>query len=118
MTEQEGQDKLRNFMHARGWHTEKTHGNMYQSGWPDLLCMHNKFGRKWVECKVPGEKLRQSQIACFLKWSEFGETIYIMHDDDDYDILFGKPNWMPYARNPITNRLPLGWGKRKKLRDL
>ena len=33
------------------WYVKSTHGNMYQSGFPDLFISHAKYGQKWVEVK-------------------------------------------------------------------
>ena len=41
------------FLEARGWHVEHTHGNLYQTGFPDLFAAHKKWGTRWIDCKQP-----------------------------------------------------------------
>lgn len=73
---------------------------MYQYGWPDLLAMHMNYGIKWIEMKIPGGKLRQTQVDKFHKWSRFGVKIYVLDgaSETDYKKLFGEPNWHLFIR--------------------
>ena len=47
------QQHLIGFLKARGWHVEHTHGNLYQTGFPDLYVAHKKWGTRWIDCKQP-----------------------------------------------------------------
>lgn len=31
---------------------KSTHGNIYQSGFPDLYVGHLRYGTRWIECKI------------------------------------------------------------------
>jgi hypothetical protein len=41
------------FLDARGWNVEHTHGNLFQTGFPDLYVAHKKWGTRWIDCKQP-----------------------------------------------------------------
>ena len=89
-------NELRRFMENRGWCVEKTHGSMYQSGWPDFLCMHSVWGTIWIENKSLTGKLRPSQITKFLAWEKVGAKIFVCRGLKDYHKIFEKPNWGDY----------------------
>ena len=42
-------------LEARQWYVNPTHGNACQSGFPDLFCMHQLKGMRWIEVKNPGK---------------------------------------------------------------
>ena len=84
---------LRKLMESSEWCVEKTHGSMYQSGFPDFLCMHLVWGTKWIENKVPGGRLRPSQISKFLIWEKAGAEIFVCTGPKDYYKIFEHPNW-------------------------
>ena len=90
-------DPLRAFMHSRGWMTFKTAGSKYMQGWPDLYCIHPKFGTKWVECKMLGKKLRPSQKRMYQAWTKCGVGVWVINHKDDYPKLFDLPNWWKYV---------------------
>ena len=93
------QERLRKYMATRGWYTKKLHGGKYQSGLPDLLAMHCIHGIKWIEMKVPGEKLRASQIAEFARFEKCGQEVYILESIEHYRRIFKpKGNWKEYVR--------------------
>ncbi len=97
--EAKGAKRLRLHMRAKGWYIKKLHGGRYQSGLPDLLCLHSLHGHRWVETKSPGGKLRQSQIHEFTIMEQHGEQIYVLEDEKDYMKLFNKKgNWLQYVR--------------------
>src|SRR5262249_36729193 len=74
------QSSFRRGVRAHGAYVEKLHGNEYQSGWPDLICIH--FGRIcWVELKRPGvTKLRPEQFARFKEMANHGAVIFCGSD--------------------------------------
>lgn len=77
------------------WHVEIVHGGMFQQGFPDLYCMHKKHGKRWIELKVPGRKLRHSQFRKFKKWQEFGTDIWVVDNPKTLmEVIFGPPNWI------------------------
>lgn len=80
-----------------GYHVEITHGGMYQQGWPDLYCMHPGLGTYWVELKVPGGKLRRSQIEKFTLWSKYKVKIWVVTSHFEVPEIFDKPpNWFKF----------------------
>lgn len=90
-------DALREYMHTRGWWTEKMPGSKFKSGIPDIYACHLEFGQKWIETKVPLGKLRPTQIYRFTKWSEHGVGIWVIMNPNDYPKLFKEPNWFKYV---------------------
>jgi hypothetical protein len=107
-------EPFRTYLTSFGWHTEKTHGNQYQEGFPDIYCMHSKFSPRWVEFKVFDEyghiTLTQPQKVKFQIWTLCNIPIFIIAADDLrgekhlilrerlYKKLFNEPNVM-YAYN-------------------
>jgi hypothetical protein len=103
-------DPFRLFLtHERGWHCEKTHGNEFQEGFPDLRIMHPKYEPKWVECKIlhgsaGSVSFTSAQKNKFPKWIMYGEKIWVIAGNDfrgeagraemlaAYDRLFRPPN--------------------------
>lgn len=90
------QDALRRLMAIQGWTlTEKTHGNSYQAGWPDLMCFHPVKGIRWVEVKRPKGSLTRSQRARFASWEQAGLGVYVIAEAslEALRALDGHPNW-------------------------
>lgn len=91
------QDEVIVFLEHRGWFVNETHGNMFQSGFPDLYCTHMEYGQRWVECKTPDQySFTSAQIKCFTKWSGCGIKIWIMTAATEVQykrVLCGTPNW-------------------------
>jgi len=67
--------------------------------------------------KVENRPLRASQIATFAKWSKYGARIYVLTGPEDYDKLFGPPNWTFYLSYRGYTRLPKGFGNRRTWLD-
>jgi hypothetical protein len=87
--------KLRGY----GWDTFKTHGNAYQHGFPDLYCIHPKYGTRWVEVKNPkGHSFTPAQMETFPRFSSCKVGIWVLTGDEDSEIdkLFGPANWWAY----------------------
>jgi hypothetical protein len=112
-------EPLSEYMQYQGWVVEKTHGNRFQSGFPDLFCCHSQHYIRWIECKVIRNHnihFEQSQIIKFSKWISHGVKIWIIAGIDfrginnkmqlhaAYTRLFKDPNAL-YMLNPETRRL-------------
>ena len=94
------EDKIRDdlivLMSKLGWLCEITHGNLYQYGFPDIYAMHSSYGTRWIEVKNPnGYSFTPAQIKKFPLWMSHGVGIYILMAAtmDEYQRLFGPPNW-------------------------
>lgn len=93
------QDELKTFLRARQWHVEQTHGNLFQTGFPDLFVAHRKWGTRWIDCKNPASyKFTGAQREKWPVWEAFGIGIWIIiaASQEEYDKLFGPPNWRDY----------------------
>ncbi len=93
--------KLRNLE----WFVKSTHGNMYQSGFPDLYAAHFMYGAKWIEVKNPdGYSFTPAQLEIFPALSAKNIGIWIITGDSDGEIakLFGPPNWYIYMNMRVT----------------
>ena len=94
------QDELERFLKARDWFVKSTHGNAYQSGFPDLYCHHVKYRARWIECKVEGHYVfTRAQLLEFPKMSAFGVGIWILTDanEEEYRKLWLPPNWNQFC---------------------
>jgi hypothetical protein len=84
-----------------GWHVEKTHGNLWQIGWPDLMIIRTGV-TKWIELKSTDKnKLRTSQCMKFGMWHRHGVKIYIINRNNLSllrTIIEGEPNWIGFIR--------------------
>ncbi len=84
-----------------GWFVKATHGNMYQSGFPDLFICHTRYGQRWVEVKNPDRyDFTPAQAEFFPKFSANGSPIWILTSDSDTEInkLFQQENWYRYLK--------------------
>lgn len=93
------QDALKKYLEERGWFVNETHGNMFQSGFPDLYATHLQYGQRWIEVKNPENyKFTNAQIQCFTKWSGCGVKIWVLiaATPAEYAKLFREPNWHEY----------------------
>jgi len=96
--EKKGQNALRKYMVQRGWlKPQKTHGNEYQVGWPDLFTCHPEHGPRWIEMKSDRGKLRKSQVLKCLLWSRYGVQVWVLRGPKDYQLLFDEPNWRQFV---------------------
>jgi len=103
-------EPFRIYLASFGWHTEKTHGNQFQEGFPDIYCMHAKYSPRWIETKVLDETdhitLTPAQKVKFPIWHLCNIPIFIIaaHDlrgeknlelrEHLYKKLFEEPNIM------------------------
>ena len=87
-------------LRCKGWFVKETHGNMFQSGFPDLFACHSRYGQRWVEVKLPkGSRLTGAQLEDFPKLCANGSGVWILtgDDDTDYEKLFKPPNWYQFC---------------------
>jgi hypothetical protein len=95
------QRDLVEFLGIRGWHVERMLADAYQNGIPDLYCFHRKWGERWVEVKRPeGYTLTLRQRQKWPEWVKAGIGIWILTaaTQEQYDLLFGPPNWRNFWR--------------------
>lgn len=95
------QHEIIKYMTLRDWMVKETHGNMYQSGFPDLYATHCKFGQRWIEVKLPGMKgsvFTPAQMEWFPKFTAFGAGVWILTgaNEIEYGKLFKPANWWTY----------------------
>ncbi len=93
------QEELIKMLRYKGWFVKPTHGNMFQSGFPDLFCTHTRYGQRWVEVKLPvGSKFTAAQLEDFPKICANGSGVWILiaATESEYGKLFQKFNWFWY----------------------
>lgn len=104
MTKRDGpeskiQDAIIDMLKLKDWHIESTHGNMYQHGFPDLYCMHLRYGTRWIEVKNPVKySFTPAQLEKFPMFTAKGVGIWILTaaTESQYQLLFGSPNWYTF----------------------
>lgn len=87
------------FLRARGWWVERTHGNLFQQGLPDLYIAHPKFGQRWIDVKNPTAwEYTKAQCQKWPIWDQYRIGIWIITaaTGEEYDKLFKPPNWRDY----------------------
>lgn len=90
------------YLAARGWVTQVTHGSVYQSGLPDVLAGHAAYGPRFIDAKVSGRySFTPAQRGKWPLWSRNGIGIWIMTaaNQTEYDKLFAPPNWRDYWKD-------------------
>lgn len=95
------QDALEKFLLLKGWFTINTHGNMYQSGFPDMYCCHRRYGARWVEVKNPLKySFTPAQLDVFPQFSAQGVGIWILTaaTEEQYNLLFKSANWHTFIK--------------------
>lgn len=99
--ERQIQDRIMAYLKARDWFVKETHGNMFQSGFPDLYATHNMYGQRWIEVKrpYPNYSFTPAQMENFPKFTAFGSGIWILTEanDEEYAKLFKAHNWYGYV---------------------
>jgi len=91
-------DNIRKMLVLKGWYVMMTHGNMFQSGFPDLYATHSKYGGRWIEIKLPGmvgSHFTTAQLEHFPKLCANGTGVWILTSDNEseYEKLFQPYNW-------------------------
>jgi hypothetical protein len=95
------QDKIIKRLRYLEWYVKETHGNMFQSGFPDLFACHHKYGQRWIEVKLPGmvgSKFTGAQLEDFPKLCANGSPVWVLTGDSDDEVnkLFKPHNWASY----------------------
>jgi len=88
----------------------ETHGNMYQSGFPDLYICHARYGTRWVEVKVKDKyKFTGAQLENFPAMSAKNVGIWILTaaTEEEYAKLFKPANWHTFL-NVMKHNSRLG----------
>ena len=90
----------RRFLKPKGWECFTTHGNRFQSGFPDDYLIHKEFGTRWVDYKYSKKNVfTQAQRKLWPLWDALGVGIWILTEvvsDTEFQKLFGPPNWRDY----------------------
>ena len=90
------------FLRARAWHVERMAGGPFQSGIPDIYSYHKKWGTRWIDVKRPGKNysFTKAQKIKWPEWDRAGIGIWILTaaTQEQYDLLFGPPNWRTFAK--------------------
>lgn len=93
------QEAVRLALYEQGWTlAEKTHGNSFQKGWPDLFCFKpprypERALHRWVEVKRPTGSLTKDQRILFQKWEDAGLGVWVLTSPDEICLLSKDPNW-------------------------
>lgn len=96
------------YLREREWFVRATHGNQYQSGFPDLFAAKRRYGMRWIECKAKNYKFTDAQLETFPEFSKAGVGIWVMQNHEEYLKLFSEPNWatyLPVAQVYTRNRV-------------
>lgn len=91
--------QLKSFLRTREWLVKKTHGNEFQSGLPDLFCAHKRYGIRWVEVKVLKHgRFTPAQVEFFKELAAVNVGVWVLTaaTEEEYQKLFGEPNWWMY----------------------
>jgi hypothetical protein len=93
---------IRKMFEGRGWGVWITHGNKYQSGFPDLYVAHPEYGERWIDAKVEGHySYTKAQKYLWPLWHyryKVGTWIMTGDGQEQYDRVFRAPNWRDYWR--------------------
>lgn len=97
-TEAARQQRVIKYLRLRDWQVKETEGTPLSYGWPDLYVAHLRHGPRWIEMKVPGGKLRETQIEFITDFALVGVGVWVLEDATpaEYAKLFGEPNWSEY----------------------
>jgi hypothetical protein len=107
------QDAIIAMLRQKRWHVMPTHGNMYQSGFPDLFATHARYGPRWIEVKLPGmegSRWTPAQKKNFPAMIRHGSGIWVLTAatsckccavrgacDCEYRKLFDEPNYWKFT---------------------
>jgi hypothetical protein len=90
------QSKIVNLLKIHDWFVKQTHGNMFQSGLPDLYCCHSLYGARWIEVKMAtGYRFTPAQILTFPEFAAKGVGVWVLTEasEEQYKLLFKPANW-------------------------
>lgn len=96
-SEAEIQEAIINELQKRGWIVKSTHGNLYQSGFPDLFATHKTYGQRWIEVKRPertGDIFTPAQREFFPLLCANGSGVWVLtgETEDQLKLLRERPN--------------------------
>ena len=95
------QDNIEGMLRMKGWFVLRTHGNLYQSGLPDIFACHSMYGQRWIEVKLPemkGSRFTPAQMDVFPKLAAHGSAVWILTSatEKEYQKLMSRPNLFHY----------------------
>lgn len=93
------QDAIIAMLKMHDWFVKETHGNMYQSGFPDLWACHKSYGHRWVEVKnAESYSFTPAQLHDFPIFGAKGSGVWILvaATEKEYKKLFETQNWWKY----------------------
>lgn len=100
-------------LEMKGWWVKSTHGNLYQSGFPDLFATHRHYGPRWIEVKRPGRRgknvFEPSQLVTFKEMCANGTGVWVLtgYDEENYRRLFRDYNWEHFLTKELREELGL-----------
>ena len=97
------QARIKKFLEARGWHVERLVGFQFQSGLPDLIASHIKFGFRPIEVKIVKNgkaRFTKAQRHKFPVLVTSGWGIWILSNasEIEYEKLFQPPNLVQFLK--------------------
>ncbi len=93
------QDALIKMLREKGWFCKVLHGNMWQSGLPDLFVAKKRYGPRFIEVKNPAKfSFTPAQLEDFPRMVAEGIGIWILvaATEKEYAKLFQRPNLWIY----------------------
>lgn len=93
------QEAVIKMLRERGWFVKVLHGNLFQSGMPDLFICQRRYGSRFVEIKNPeAYSFTSAQWETFPRLIAEGVGVWILvaATEIEYQKLFQKPNLWIY----------------------
>lgn len=93
------QNQIEAMLRQKEWIVKSTHGNLYQSGFPDTWCSHIKYGQRWIEIKyLEAYSFTDAQMLWFPLMVANGAGIWILTaaTETEYQKLFKPCNWWQF----------------------
>jgi hypothetical protein len=111
------QSDIKEYLENLGWTALNMHGNAFQKGIPDLYCWHDSLKQRWVEVKRKDSyRFTPDQLRVFPMIE--GSGIWIMRGTDEYDVLFGPPNWRKFLKPGDHKKIEAFENERKRKRGV
>lgn len=95
------QDDIKRLLRMHEWHVMETHGNIYQTGFPDLYATHAQYGPRWIEVKnLANYVFTPAQKVQFPKMCANGSGVWVLvaATTSEYNKLFKPFNWWHYLK--------------------
>lgn len=93
------QNEMIMYLRGRSWIVKPTHGNAYQSGFPDLYAAHIRYGARWIEMKHDeAYSFTPAQREFFPLLSSVGIGVWVLvaATEEEYLKLWQPANWYQY----------------------